>query len=96
MLCGIPDRLPVEHRGVNVIELNHVMSVEDQGGRIVTRVLVDNTYTQAVVTIGSAAGASSTTNTFTADRLKLGDKLAFTSSPATGATIVIEYEVQKH
>ena len=41
LLCGIPDRLPVECRRVDVIELNHVVDVVDQGGKITTRVLVD-------------------------------------------------------
>jgi hypothetical protein len=62
----------------------------------VTRVLSDNTYTQAVGTISSAAGASASTASFTAAYLKEGDKLAFTSVPTTGATVVIEFELQKH
>jgi hypothetical protein len=39
LCCGV-ERLPVECRRVDVIELNHVVDAEDQGGRIVTRELV--------------------------------------------------------
>jgi hypothetical protein len=37
LLCGIPDRLPVECRRVDVIELNHVLVVEDRGAHPVVR-----------------------------------------------------------
>lgn len=39
LLCGV-DRLPVECRRVDVIELNHVLAVEDRAGRPVVREVV--------------------------------------------------------
>lgn len=61
----------------------------------VTRVSSDNTYTDAVGTIVAAAGTGSSAS-FTAAYLKTGDMLKFANSTATGATMIVEYEVQKH
>jgi hypothetical protein len=61
----------------------------------VTRVTSDNTYTGAVGSIVTAAGVGSTAS-FTAAYLQDGDKLVFASTIATGSTVIIEYEVQKH
>lgn len=36
-LCGVVERLPVECRRVDAIELNHVLAVEDRAGRPVVR-----------------------------------------------------------
>ena len=61
----------------------------------VTRVTSDNTYTGTVGTIVTASGVGSTAS-FTAAYLNDGDKLVFASTIATGSTVIIEYEVQKH
>lgn len=61
----------------------------------VTRVTSDSTYTQAVGTVACTAGSGSSAS-FTASYLKPGDKLAFANSTATGATAMVEFEVQKH
>ena len=62
----------------------------------VTRVTSDGTYTQNVGTVAFASGSAGNTNGFTASYLKNGDKLVFAGGITTGATAVIEYEVQKH
>jgi len=62
----------------------------------VTRVLSDNSYTQAVGTVALAGTAYGSSASFTASYLKYGDKLAFAGAVATGATAIIEYELQKH
>lgn len=61
----------------------------------VTRVTSDNVYTQTVGSIVCASGAGSTA-TLTAAYLKPGDKLAFANSTATGATAMVEFELQQH
>jgi hypothetical protein len=53
-------------------------------------------YTNTVGTITMGALTQGSTASFTQAYLKFGDKLAFTTTVATGATAVIEYEVQKH
>lgn len=61
----------------------------------VSRVTSDNTYTQTVVAIvlASNAGAS---NTLPIAYMKNSDKLTFASTATTGATAMIEFEVQQH
>ena len=61
----------------------------------VTRVTSDGTYTQAVGTV-ACTGNKGSTATFTAAYLANGDKLAFANGVTTGATAIIEYEVQQH
>jgi hypothetical protein len=61
----------------------------------INRVTSSGTYTQSVGTIDVAANVGSTAS-FTAAYLKDGDMLAFSSSIATGATAMIEYEFQQH
>lgn len=60
----------------------------------VTRVTSDGIYTQAVGSVTVAANAGNTP-TFTAAYLKYGDLLKFAGTAGTGATVMIEYEVQK-
>jgi hypothetical protein len=62
----------------------------------VSRVTSDNTYTQTVGTVSCGTATSGNTATFTAGYLSPNDKLTFSSTVATGMTMVIEYEVQKH
>lgn len=59
------------------------------------RVTSDNAYTQTCGYVGCSGNAGSTTS-FTAGYLKGSDKLVFTSFPATGGTVIVEYEVQQH
>jgi hypothetical protein len=61
----------------------------------VSRVTSDNTYTQSVGSVVTAANSGSTAS-FTAAYLKYGDKLKFTSTVGTGSTAIVEYEVQQH
>ena len=60
----------------------------------ISRISSDNVYTQ---TVGSVAVLSSAGNTasFTAGFLKYGDKLLFSSDISTGATVMVEYQVQQ-
>lgn len=60
----------------------------------VTRISSDGVYTQACGTVNVRSGAGNTP-TFTAAFLKYGDKLAFASDISTGATVMVEYEVQQ-
>jgi len=60
----------------------------------VVRVSADGLYTQTVGSITGPAPASQAT--FTAAYLKPGDLLRFTSTPATGGVVQIEFEVQQH
>lgn len=60
----------------------------------VTRVSSDGVYTQAVGTVTVAANAGNTAS-FTAAYLKNGDWLNFSGAAVTGATVMIEYEVQQ-
>jgi hypothetical protein len=62
----------------------------------VTRVAGDTGYSDTAGTVTMGASTNGSTASFTAAYLKYGDKLAFTTTVATGATAVIEYEVQKH
>ena len=64
----------------------------------VTRVsTIDSiSYTDAVGTVACAGVAYGSTASFTAAYLANGDRLAFAGAVATGATAVIEYEVQQH
>lgn len=61
----------------------------------VTRITSDGAYTQAVGSVTCTSSAGSTAS-FTAAYLKYGDMLYFSSSPGTGATAIVEYEVQQH
>ena len=61
----------------------------------VTRVTSDGVYTQSVGSVVTAANAGSTAS-FTATYLKPNDYLLFSSTVATGATAIVEYEVQQH
>ena len=61
----------------------------------VQRVTSDLVYTQAVAAIVTASGAANTA-TFTAGYLAPGDFLTYASTIATGATVMVEYEVQRH
>ena len=51
-------------------------------------------YTNVVGTI-ACTGNKGSTATFTADRLLPGDKLTFANGVTTGATAIIEYEIQQ-
>jgi hypothetical protein len=61
----------------------------------VSRVTSDGVYTQSVGSVVTAANAGSTAS-FTATYLKQNDYLLFSSTVATGATAIVEYEVQQH
>lgn len=61
----------------------------------ITRVTEGNVYTQAVGTVSFSSGSAGSTPTFTAAYLKYGDKLKFSDTASTGATVMIEYEVQQ-
>ena len=82
----------------SAIELKRVW-IEDNlaaaGTVTVTRVTSDSAYTQAVGSVVCTTGSGSTAS-FTALYLKPGDKLAFANSTATGATAMVEFEVQQH
>lgn len=61
----------------------------------VTRVTSDSPITtQAVGSITVAANAGNTAS-FTAGYLKYGDKLVFASTAGTGATAMVEYQIQQ-
>ena len=60
----------------------------------VSRVSSDNLYTQSVGSVTVAANAGNTAS-FTAAYLKYGDKLKFAGTATTGATVMLEYEVQQ-
>lgn len=60
----------------------------------VNRISADGVYTQSCGTISVRSGAGNTAS-FTAAYLKYGDKLAFASDISTGATVMVEYEVQQ-
>jgi len=60
----------------------------------VQRVCADLSTTQTVGTVTTAANAGSTAS-FTAGFLKPSDLLLFTSGNSTGASYMIEYEVQR-
>jgi hypothetical protein len=53
-------------------------------------------YTQSVGSVACAGSASGSTASFTAGYLSYGDRLAFAGAVATGATAIVEYEVQQH
>jgi hypothetical protein len=61
----------------------------------VSRVTSGGAYTQSVGSVVTASGSGSTSS-LTASYLKPGDSLVFASTVATGATAIIEYEVQQH
>lgn len=61
----------------------------------VYRVTSDNTYTGTVGTVTTAANKGTQT-TLAYNYLKYGDKLVFDSRINTGATAIIEFELQKH
>lgn len=68
----------------------------DAGATVtVTRVTSGGVYTQAVGTVACTSGSGSTAS-FTAAYLKPGDMLMFANSTATGATAIVEYELQQH
>jgi len=81
------------------IELKRIWienALETNGVYTVSRITSDGTYTQSIGTITMAALKSGSTASFTAAYLKQNDRISFSSTVATGATAVIEYEVQKH
>jgi hypothetical protein len=53
-------------------------------------------YTQTVGSVAFTSGNGGSTSTFTAGYLSRGDTLLFTSTAATGSTVIVEYEVQEH
>lgn len=80
------------------LELKRIWVASDLGTTstvTVNRITADGVWTQAVGTVTCSAGAGSTTS-FTAAYMKGQDKLAFTSSSATGAVVMVEYVVQMH
>ena len=62
----------------------------------VTRVTSGGAYTQACATVAFTSGSKGNSASFTAAYMKYGDYLLFTSGTATGATVIIDYEVQQH
>ena len=59
--------------------------------------LIDSvSYTQTVGTVALAGSTSGSQATLTAAYLANGDTLTFAGAVATGATAIVEYEVQKH
>lgn len=53
-------------------------------------------YTQSVGTVSFSSGGAGSQATLTAAYMKPGDRLAFSSTTATGSTCIVEYEVQEH
>jgi hypothetical protein len=81
------------------IELKRIWienALETNGVYTVSRITSGGTYTQTIGTITMAALKAGSTASFTAAYLKQNDMIYFSSTVATGATAVIEYEVQKH
>ncbi len=70
-------------------------SLATNGVYTISRVSTDG-YTDAVGTVTLGASTNGSTASFTAAYLKYGDTLTFATTVATGATAVIEFEVQKH
>ena len=62
----------------------------------VSRVTSGGAYTQACASVAFTSGSKGNSATFTAAYLKYGDYLTFSRGTATGATVVIDYEVQQH
>ena len=60
----------------------------------ISRISSDNVYTQTVGTVAVLSSAGNTAS-FTAGFLKYGDKLLFSSDISTGATVMVEYQVQQ-
>jgi hypothetical protein len=77
--------------------LNVLASGSATNDVLVSRVTVlDGTsYTQTVATVAVASGTGRT-ESLAIDHLAYGDTLAITSTLATNATVLIEYEVQRH
>ena len=65
----------------------------DAGSTVtVTRITSDSAYTGTVCTVTASSGVGSTI--ITNFGMKYGDKLSFVNSTTTGATMIVEYEVQ--
>lgn len=83
-----------DYSAVKLARVWALSSLATSANVAVVRVSADGLYTQTVGTITGPAPASQAT--FTAAYLKPGDLLRFTSTPATGGVVQIEFEVQQH
>jgi len=72
----------------DALATNHVVTV--------SRKTSDGSYTQAVGTVTCGTASNGNTASFTAGYLKYGDVLTGSSTVTTGATVMVEYEVQQH
>ena len=72
----------------DALATNHVVTVN--------RETSDGSYTQSVGTVTCGTASNGNTASFTAGYLKYGDVLTGSSTVTTGATVMVEYEVQQH
>ncbi len=84
----------VAYSSIELARIWTVASTAASNDLTVVRITADGLYTQAVGTVSVLSSAGNTA-TFTGKYLKYGDKLATSSSIATGSTIMVEYLISK-
>ena len=82
-----------KYAALNVKRIHVQRDLDAASTVTVTRVTSGGAYTSAVCTVVAAAGVGSQA-TLTTEYLKYGDMLKFANSTATGATMIVEYEIQ--
>ena len=84
----------VQYSSIELARIWAVASTAASNDLTIVRVTSDGLYTQAVGTV-SVLSSAGNTDTFTGKYLKYGDKLACSSTTATGSTLMVEYLISE-